>query len=80
MKLFHEAAETLSYHPYRVPTGNVSEEYTNVDGEQLYACQYCESCGNYGLEDSDSKKKEEFRREKIKEKHHFSIILKNGAF
>ena len=50
MKLFHEAAEKLGYHPYVVPTGNVSEAYTNPDGETLNACQYCAFCGNYGCE------------------------------
>ena len=50
MKMFHEAAERLGYHPYRVPTGNVSEQYVNPDGEQLNACQYCSFCGNYGCE------------------------------
>lgn len=50
MKMFHEAAERLGYHPYRVPTGNVSEQYTNPDGETLNACQYCAFCGGYGCE------------------------------
>lgn len=50
MNMFHDAADKLGYHPYRVPTGNVSEEYTNPDGEKLNACQYCSFCGNYGCE------------------------------
>ena len=50
MKMFKEAADELGYHPYIVPTGNVSEPYTNPDGEQLNACQYCSFCGNYGCE------------------------------
>ncbi|WP_067727728.1 GMC family oxidoreductase [Oceanobacillus damuensis] len=50
MRLFHEAAEKLGYHPYVVPAGTVSEVYTNPDGETLNACQYCSFCGNYGCE------------------------------
>lgn len=50
MQMFHDAADKLGYHPYRVPTGNVSEQYTNPDGETLNACQYCSFCGNYGCE------------------------------
>ena len=50
MKMFHEAAEKLGYHPFVVPTGTVSETYTNPDGETLNACQYCAFCGNYGCE------------------------------
>lgn len=50
LAMFHEAAERLGFHPYRVPTGNVSEAYTNPDGETLNACQYCSFCGGYGCE------------------------------
>lgn len=50
MKLFQKACEDLGYHPYTVPTGNISQMYKNPDGEQLNACQYCSFCGNYGCE------------------------------
>lgn len=50
LEMFHEAAESLGCHPYRVPTGNISEAYTNPDGETLNACQYCSFCGGYGCE------------------------------
>ena len=50
MKMFHEAAENLGYHPFVVPTANVSEAYTNPDGQTLNACQYCSFCGSYGCE------------------------------
>lgn len=50
MKMFHDAADSMGYHPYRVPVGNLSEQYTNPDGETLNACQYCSFCGNYGCE------------------------------
>lgn len=50
MKLFHEAATRLGYHPYVIPCGTVSQNYTNPDGETLNACQYCAFCGSYGCE------------------------------
>ncbi|MFC4024313.1 GMC family oxidoreductase [Oceanobacillus longus] len=50
MKLFHEAAESLGYHPYVIPTGNVTQTYENPDGQTLNACQYCAFCGSYGCE------------------------------
>ncbi|WP_249872826.1 GMC family oxidoreductase [Oceanobacillus saliphilus] len=50
MKLFHEAAEKLGYHPYVQPSGNLSQAYENPDGEKINACQYCSFCSEYGCE------------------------------
>lgn len=50
MKLFEEATKNLGYHPYVIPTGIVSENYENPDGQKLNACQYCAFCNEYGCE------------------------------
>lgn len=48
MKMFEEATENLGYHPFVIPSGTLSEEYTNPDGETLHECQLCGFCsGNY---------------------------------
>jgi len=50
MSLFKEAAENLGFHPYSVPSGTVSEEYTNPDDQTLNACQYNGYCTFYACE------------------------------
>lgn len=50
LKLFREAAERLGYHPYRMPSANMSQTYTNPDGMTLPACQYCGFCERFGCE------------------------------
>ena len=50
VKLFHEACENLGYHPIMVPSANLSEQYTNPDGQTLNACQYCSFCMMYGCD------------------------------
>lgn len=48
MKMFEEATENLGYNPFVIPSGTLSENYTNPDGENLYACQFCGYCSqNY---------------------------------
>ncbi|WP_339183619.1 GMC family oxidoreductase [Oceanobacillus sp. FSL W7-1293] len=44
MHMFEEAAIKLGYNPFVIPTGTLSEQYTNPDGEKLNACQYCGFC------------------------------------
>lgn len=44
MRMFEEATKKLGYKPFVIPTGTVSEQYTNPDGQQLNACQYCGFC------------------------------------
>ncbi|MCG3086596.1 GMC family oxidoreductase [Sporosarcina cyprini] len=50
IKLFKEAAKKLGYHPYQVPAGNLSQSYTNPDGEAMNACMYCSFCTQYGCD------------------------------
>lgn len=50
LKLFEDAAKKLGYHPYMMPSGNLSEQYTNPDGITRAACQYCGFCDRYGCE------------------------------
>lgn len=50
MKMFTEATKKLGYHPYTVPSANLSEPYTNPDGISRAACQYCSFCERFGCE------------------------------
>ena len=43
-----EAAKSLGYHPFPVPTANASQVYTNPDGISRPACAYCGYCERYG--------------------------------
>lgn len=48
--LFKEAGKNLGYHPYHLPSANMSEQYTNPDGETINACMYCAFCEEYGCD------------------------------
>lgn len=48
--LFKEAGENLGLHPYHLPSGNMSEKYTNPDGETINACVYCAFCEEHGCD------------------------------
>ncbi|MEW9676694.1 GMC family oxidoreductase [Lentibacillus sp. L22] len=50
MDLFKKATENLKYHPYTIPSANLSENYTNPDGIARSACQYCSFCERFGCE------------------------------
>ncbi|ASK63738.1 GMC family oxidoreductase [Virgibacillus phasianinus] len=50
MKMFKKATENLKYHPYTVPSANLSEAYENPDGIKRSACQYCGFCERFGCE------------------------------
>lgn len=50
LQKFEKATQDLGYHPYMVPSANMSEAYTNPDGESLAACQYCAFCERFGCE------------------------------
>lgn len=50
IKLFKEAAKELGYHPFQVPSANLSESYENPDGEKMNACVYCAFCSQYGCD------------------------------
>jgi gluconate 2-dehydrogenase alpha chain len=45
--IFKEAAERLGYRPFPMPAANASRPYTNPDGMQLGACQYCGHCERF---------------------------------
>ncbi|WP_301109723.1 GMC family oxidoreductase [Sporosarcina sp.] len=50
VEIFKEAAKKLGYHPYMIPSANLSENYTNPDGVSRAACQYCGFCEKFGCE------------------------------
>lgn len=50
MKMFSESCKSLNYHPYAMPSANLSEPYTNPDGIERAACQYCGFCERFGCE------------------------------
>lgn len=50
LKKFETAASSLGYHPYMLPSANLSEAYENPDGQTINACQYCGFCERFGCE------------------------------
>lgn len=48
--LFEAAAKTLGYHPFPVPSSNVTRPYTNPYGAEFKPCMYCGFCETYGCE------------------------------
>ncbi|CAM3276694.1 GMC family oxidoreductase [Filibacter tadaridae] len=48
--LFMETTKKMGYHPYRVPAGNLSQAYTNPDGEKINQCMFCSFCTQYGCD------------------------------
>lgn len=46
--LFAEAARNLGYKPFPVPSGLLSDSYTNPLGVTMGACTFCGFCTNYG--------------------------------
>lgn len=49
-RLYKKAAKELGYHPYMMPSANVTEQYENPDGETINACMYCAFCEEYGCD------------------------------
>lgn len=47
MKLFADSCKGLNYHPYHMPSANLSDQYTNPDGIARAACQYCGFCERF---------------------------------
>ena len=41
--LFRKAAAGLGYHPYPQPSCNLSQPYTNPEGQQIATCMFCGS-------------------------------------
>ncbi len=50
INMFKETARNLGYHPYHLPSANLSEQYTNPDGQTINACQYCSFCERFGCD------------------------------
>lgn len=50
VRLFKETTKKMGYHPYQVASGNLSQAYTNPDGEKLNACMFCAFCTMYGCD------------------------------
>jgi gluconate 2-dehydrogenase alpha chain len=46
--LFRDAAKSLGYHPYPVPSATTSTAYTNPDGVSRPGCIYCGYCMPFG--------------------------------
>ena len=48
--LFRDAAAKLGYHPFNMPSANVTRPYTNPDGATFGACVYCGYCERFACE------------------------------
>lgn len=48
--LFGAAAAKLGYHPFPVPSANLTRRYTNPFGAELKPCMYCGFCERFGCE------------------------------
>ncbi|WAT06096.1 GMC family oxidoreductase [Rouxiella badensis] len=46
-QLFAQAAESVGYHPYDLPSANTSGPYTNTYGAQMSPCNFCGYCSGY---------------------------------
>ena len=46
-QLFYDAAESVGYHPYDLPSANTSGPYTNTYGCQMGPCNFCGFCSGY---------------------------------
>jgi len=50
LDMFKNAADNLDLHPFQMPSGNLSEAYTNKYDQTINACQYCGFCERFGCE------------------------------
>ncbi|HLR53064.1 MAG TPA: GMC family oxidoreductase [Candidatus Avamphibacillus sp.] len=50
LRLFKEAAKNLGYHPFQIPSANLTQKYENPDGQVINQCQYCAFCTHYGCD------------------------------
>jgi gluconate 2-dehydrogenase alpha chain len=49
-QMFSDAAKSLGYHPFPVPTATSSAPYVNPEGITLGACEYCGHCNRTACE------------------------------
>ncbi|WP_439522492.1 GMC family oxidoreductase [Marivita sp.] len=47
-ELFRKAAAEMGYHPFQMPSANVTREYENPYGAKLHPCTYCGFCERFG--------------------------------
>ncbi len=47
-KMFGEAAKAMGYHPFPLPSANLSDAWTNEYGMQLGPCNFCGFCERFG--------------------------------
>ncbi|THF74250.1 GMC family oxidoreductase [Cohnella fermenti] len=50
VKLFRDAAAKAGFQAYTMPSANLADNYTNPDGIERAACQYCGYCERFGCE------------------------------
>ncbi|EMR06250.1 Gluconate 2-dehydrogenase flavoprotein precursor [Bhargavaea cecembensis DSE10] len=50
LKKFEKATQDMGYTPFMIPSANLSEAYTNPDGQTINACMYCGFCERFGCE------------------------------
>ncbi len=50
LKMFKDAAGAMGLHPHMMPSANMTEQYTNPDGQTLQPCQYCAFCERFACE------------------------------
>ena len=48
--LFSEGARRAGYNSFPIPSGNMSQPYTNPDGLKLKPCMFCGYCERFGCE------------------------------
>ena len=46
--MFGDAAKAMGYHPFPLPSANLSDAYTNEYGMQLGPCNFCGFCERFG--------------------------------
>ncbi len=47
LQMFEAKANELGYHPFPIPVGNMSRDYTNPYGVSLNECRVCNHCSNF---------------------------------
>lgn len=50
LNMFKDATKQMGYHPFMMPSANMSQEYENPDGQKMSICQYCAFCERFGCE------------------------------
>lgn len=48
MRMFRETSQSMGYHPFTIPAGNISQPYINPLGVTVGACTYCGFCDFHG--------------------------------